>query len=119
MLRDGELDGARVLNASSVRAMTTAIDGDAAQALAWQLRTIGPAQTRLRVVGHEGEDAGATTALFIDRAAGTSVVVLANGDAFGSGDRARAAAIQSLLVDLLAAAARSAATAPTMGPSAR
>jgi CubicO group peptidase (beta-lactamase class C family) len=104
MLRDGELDGARVLSASSVRAMTTAVDGDDDQAIAWQLRIIGPAHARVRVVGHEGEDAGATTALFIDRAAGTGAVVLANGDAFTSGDGARAAAIQSLLVELLAVA---------------
>ncbi|MDB5215629.1 MAG: Beta-lactamase [Myxococcaceae bacterium] len=103
VLRDGELDGARILSASSVRAMTSAVAGDADQALAWQLRTIGPAQTR--VAGHEGEDAGATTALFLDLATGTGAVVLANGDAFASGDAARAAAIQALLADLLAAAA--------------
>ena len=65
----------------------------------------------MRVLGHEGEDAGATTALFIDRATGTGVVVLANGDAFSSGDSARAAAIQSLLVELLAAASPAPATA--------
>ncbi|MEA2749655.1 MAG: hypothetical protein QOI41_3798, partial [Myxococcales bacterium] len=52
-----------------------------------------------------GEDAGATTALFLDLATGTGAVVLANGDAFASGDAARAAAIQALLADLLAAAA--------------
>ena len=102
ILRDGELDGARILKASSVRAMTTAVDGDGDQALAWQLRTIGHAGAR--VAGHEGEDAGATTALFLDVAAGTGAIVLANGDAFASGDHARAAAIQSLLADLLAAA---------------
>jgi CubicO group peptidase (beta-lactamase class C family) len=94
ILREGELDGARVLSAASVRAMLAADAGDADQALTWQLRTIGGR----RVAGHEGEDAGATTALFLDRAAGTGVVVLANGDAFG----ARAAAIQALLSDLLA-----------------
>ena len=110
MLRDGELDGARILSASSVRVMTTAVDGDADQALAWQLRTIGNAQARMRVLGHEGEDAGATTALFIDRATGTGAVVLANGDAFSSGDSLRAAAIQSLLVELLAAASPAPAT---------
>lgn len=33
MLRDGELEGARILSASSVRVMTTAVDGDADQAL--------------------------------------------------------------------------------------
>lgn len=104
MLRDGELDGARVLSAASVRTMTTAVDGDDDQALAWQLRTMGSAHARTRVLGHEGEDAGATTALFIDRAAGIGAVVLANGDAFSSGDGARAAAIQSLLVELLGVA---------------
>jgi len=86
VLRDGELDGARILSAASVRAM---VQGDGDQALAWQLRTMGGA----RVAGHEGEDQGATTALFLDLAAGTGAVVLANGDAFGSGNEARAAAM--------------------------
>ena len=98
ILRDGELDGVRVLSPASVRAMLAADPGDADQALAWQLRTI----RGRRVAGHEGEDAGATTALFLDRGAGTAAVVLANGDAFGSGDSARAAAIEALLADLLA-----------------
>jgi hypothetical protein len=70
-------------------------------------RTIRPAQARVRVAGHEGEDAGATTALFIDRAAGIGAVVLTKGDAFSSGDSARAAAIQTLLVELLAVASLS------------
>jgi CubicO group peptidase (beta-lactamase class C family) len=97
VLRDGELDGARILSAASVRAM---LHGEGDQALAWQLRSIGGA----RVAGHEGEDAGATTALFLDLAAGTGAVVLANGDAFGSGNEARASAIQSLVADLLSTA---------------
>ena len=97
ILRDGELEGARILSAASVRAM---VHGDDEQALAWQLRSIGGA----RVAGHEGEDTGASTAFFLDLAAGTGAVVLANGDAFGSGNDARAAAIQSLVADLLAAA---------------
>jgi CubicO group peptidase (beta-lactamase class C family) len=95
ILRDGELDGARILSAASVRAM---VQGEGDQALAWQLRTIGGA----RVTGHEGEDAGATTALFLDLARGTGAIVLANGDAFGSGDKARADAVQVLLGALLA-----------------
>ena len=56
------------------------------------------------VVGHEGEDAGATTALFLDVGAGTGAVVLANGDAFASGDATRVSAIQSMLGGLLALA---------------
>jgi CubicO group peptidase (beta-lactamase class C family) len=102
MLRDGELDGARILTPTSVHAMMSAVAGDGEQALAWQLRTIGPT----RVAGHEGEDAGATTALFLDLASGTGAVVLANGDAFASEDPARAAAVQGFLGDLLGIAAR-------------
>lgn len=102
MLRGGELEGVRILTPASVHTMMSAVAGDGDQALAWQLRTIGSA----RVAGHEGEDAGATTALFLDPAAGTGAVVLANGDAFASEDPGRAAAIQTLLGDLLGIAAR-------------
>jgi CubicO group peptidase (beta-lactamase class C family) len=111
ILREGELDGARILEPSGVRAMlradalpgatddaSSASAGD--QALAWQLRTLDG----VRVVGHEGEDAGATTALFLDLRTHTAAVVLANGDAFGSGDAARAAAVQTMLAELLAQA---------------
>jgi CubicO group peptidase (beta-lactamase class C family) len=110
ILREGELDGARILGTSSVRAMLRAdalqgaTDASSAggddQALAWQLRTLGGAP----VAGHEGEDAGATTALFLDLRAHTAAVVLANGDAFGSGDAARAASVQTMLSELLALA---------------
>ncbi|GAI08999.1 unnamed protein product, partial [marine sediment metagenome] len=93
------------LSPASVRTMleTGAGDGgtnDGEQALAWQLRAIGGA----RVVGHEGEDRGASTGLFLDLVTGTGAVVLTNGDAFGSGDRARADAVQTFLADLLATA---------------
>jgi len=102
MLRDGELEGARILAPASVHTMMSAVAGDGDQALAWQLRSIGSA----RVAGHEGEDAGATTALFLDLAAGTGALVLANGDAFASEDPARAAAVQTFLGELLGIAAR-------------
>ena len=98
ILRDGELDGARILSASRVREMLRGDPHQGGQALGWQVRTIG----ERHVVGHEGEDAGATTGLFLDLAAGTGAVVLANGDAFGSGDQARAAAIQTMISELLA-----------------
>jgi CubicO group peptidase (beta-lactamase class C family) len=97
ILREGELDGTRILAPPSIRTMLSADARDGDQALAWQLRTIGGQ----RVTGHEGEDAGATTALFLDLAAGTGAVVLANGDAFVSGDRDRAGAIQGLIASLL------------------
>ncbi|MBX3193450.1 MAG: beta-lactamase family protein [Labilithrix sp.] len=105
VLRGGELDGARILEQGSVRLMLAPVAGDGAgeQALGWQIRTIGGA----RVAGHEGEDAGATTAMFLDEGAGTGALVLANGDAFGSGDPARAAAISGFLGELFAAARRS------------
>jgi hypothetical protein len=83
--------------AQPARARKTSGDDGAEQGLAWQLRTLAGA----RVVGHEGEDDGASSALFLDLEAGTAAVVLANGDAFGSGDPARAAAIQSMLASLL------------------
>jgi CubicO group peptidase (beta-lactamase class C family) len=97
MLRGGELDGARILTGATVDTMMTAVTGDPQQGLAWQLRSMGGAH----VVGHEGEDAGATTALFLDRAANSGAVVLANGDAFGSDDPSRAAAVQTFLGELL------------------
>jgi CubicO group peptidase (beta-lactamase class C family) len=52
-------------------------------------------------LGHEGEDRGVSTALFVAPAEGIGAVVLTNGDAFGSGDARRAAAIESLLIALL------------------
>lgn len=102
MLRGGELDGARVLAEASVGAMlapnaTGADDGDG---LGWQTRSIGGA----RVVGHEGEDAGASTAMFLDPKAGVGAIWLSNGDAFTSGDASRSAAIGEALATLLARA---------------
>ena len=99
ILREGELDGVRILSAASVRTMLHE-GADPDQALAWQLRTIGGR----RVVGHEGEDAGASTALYIDLAAGTGAVVLTNGDAFSSGDATRAEALGTLIDQLLTSA---------------
>jgi CubicO group peptidase (beta-lactamase class C family) len=98
ILREGrgaEPANERILSAASVRAML-----DEHEPLAWQLRSIGGA----RVLGHEGEDRGASTGLFLDLSAGTAAVVLTNGDAFGSGDRARAEAVQTFLAELLATA---------------
>lgn len=100
ILRDGELDGARILQPASVTTMLAPADDAKEEALGWQLRRMAGRN----VVGHEGEDAGASTGMFLDRASGTAVVVLANGDAFGSGDDARTKAIQDLfrsLFDLL------------------
>ncbi len=97
ILRGGELDGARVLSPETVRQMLSPQFGTNDQALGWQVRTFGTA----RVVGHEGEDRGASTALFLDVEAGTGAVVLANGDAFSGNDPARAAALASLVEELL------------------
>jgi len=66
-------------------------------ALGWQVRSFGGR----RVVGHEGEDAGASTGLYLDRASGTGAIVLANGDAFQGEDEARAAALGELVERLL------------------
>jgi CubicO group peptidase (beta-lactamase class C family) len=100
VLRGGELDGVRVLSAGSVDEMLRDHGGD--QGLAWQRRVIHGG----RVVGHEGEDAGASAGLFLDAARGAGAIVLANGDAFASGDAARAAALEDLLGELLSSAAR-------------
>ena len=98
ILRGGELDGARILSAERVHAMLRADASASDQAIGWQLRTIGGRA----VIGHEGEDAGATTGLYLDLARGTGALVLANGDAFGSGDKLRAEAIQTMISELLA-----------------
>jgi CubicO group peptidase (beta-lactamase class C family) len=73
MLSGGELDGVRLLGADHVEEMM--------HGLGWQQRRFGDHD----VVGHEGEDRGASTALFLDRARGRGIVVLANGDAFQGG----------------------------------
>jgi CubicO group peptidase (beta-lactamase class C family) len=99
ILRGGELDGARILSAAEVEAMTT--PAPPGEALGWQVRTFG----RFHVEGHEGEDRMASTGMYVDRARGAGAVVLANGDAFASGDRARARAIGELVELLLEAAA--------------
>lgn len=54
-----------------------------------------------RVVGHEGEDAGASTGLYLDRTRSRAAVVLSNGDAFSSGEPNRANAIGGLFEALL------------------
>lgn len=96
ILRDGELDGARILEAKSVETMLAPADDAKEEALGWQLRKMRGRQ----VAGHEGEDAGASTGMFLDKAAGEAAIVLANGDAFGSGDDTRTKAIQDLFAGL-------------------
>lgn len=95
MLRDGELDGARVLPSEAVDVMLRpAFAGAPNESLGWQSRTFKD----IHVLGHEGEDDGASTALYIDRARGVGAVVLSNGDAF---HRGRAAPFATLIEDLL------------------
>ncbi len=103
ILRGGELDGARILPRERTLEMLRA--RPPGEALGWQVRAFG----RFRVEGHEGEDAAASTGLYVDRTIGAGAVVLANGDAFASGDRARARAIGDLVEALLDAAASRAA----------
>lgn len=90
LLGGGELDGVRILRAESLAVL---LDGE----LGFQRRTLGGRA----VVGHEGEDAGASTGLYVDRARGVGAAVLANGDAFASGDPARARALERLVAELL------------------
>jgi CubicO group peptidase (beta-lactamase class C family) len=108
ILRRGELDGVRILSRASVEAMLRVQLPDAApdNALGWQVRTFGGR----RVLGHEGEDAGASTGLYLDMESGAGAVVLANGDAFQSDEKERATALGDLLETLLEAARTSAAT---------
>jgi CubicO group peptidase (beta-lactamase class C family) len=108
VLRGGELDGARILSQASVDEMFRVQLPDAApdDALGWQVRTIGGH----RVVGHEGEDAGASTGMFVDIASGVGALFLANGDAFQSDAKERATALGELL-EMLLATARSSASA--------
>src|SRR5690606_154784 len=56
VLRGGELDGARILSERSVDEM---LEGS----LGWQETKIG----KYALVGHEGEDARASTGLYLDR----------------------------------------------------
>jgi CubicO group peptidase (beta-lactamase class C family) len=65
--------------------------------LGWQKRRIGGRS----VVGHEGEDVVTSAGLFLDRAAGTGALVLADGDAFSSDDPARAQALEDMLAELI------------------
>jgi CubicO group peptidase (beta-lactamase class C family) len=95
----GALDRVRVLEETSVRSMLEPVPlptGGAA-ALGWQRFELeGRA-----VLGHEGEDDGASAVMAVDPERHAGAVVLANGDAFSSGDRKRAGAISDFLARLL------------------
>lgn len=95
----GAVDGVRVVDARAVDEMLrpqAGREGDG-EGLGAQLRRIGARA----VVGHEGEDEGASTGLYVDLRTGVVAVVLANGDAFASGDATRARAIGALFESLL------------------
>lgn len=72
------------------------------QGLGFQRRTIGGRE----VLGHEGEDVSASSAFYVAPAIGRAVTVLANGDAFASGDDDRIRAIGDLVAALLEAPLR-------------
>lgn len=95
ILRGGELDGTRILPESAVDEMLR-------DSLGWQHTKIGA----YALTGHEGEDKRASTGFYIERARGIGALALANGDAFSSGDKRRAAAIADLLDTLLTTAVR-------------
>jgi CubicO group peptidase (beta-lactamase class C family) len=102
IVRGGELDGVRILRTETVAEMLhVPFDAAPDDALGFQVRTFGGA----RVFGHEGEDVGASTGLYIDLAAHTGAVVLANGDAFHSEDPVRTKALGDLVEKLLRHAA--------------
>jgi CubicO group peptidase (beta-lactamase class C family) len=96
ILRGGELDGTRILAESAVDEMLR-------DSLGWQHTTIGVHA----LTGHEGEDKRASTGFYLDRGKGIGALALANGDAFASGNKQRAAAIADLLDALLTTAVRS------------
>jgi CubicO group peptidase (beta-lactamase class C family) len=96
ILRGGELDGTRILPESAVDEMLR-------DSIGWQHTKIGA----YALTGHEGEDKRASTGFYLDRTRGIGALALANGDAFSSGNKQRAAAIADLLDVLLAAAVRS------------
>jgi CubicO group peptidase (beta-lactamase class C family) len=100
----GARGGARILRSESLDAMLRPHfpELSPSQGLVLQRVEIGG-----RVVwGHEGEDEGATTMAFFDPKTGAGAVVLANGDAFASGDADRAKAMQEILAALLDEASR-------------
>lgn len=95
----GALADARILRPESMAAMLRAEVPalEPSQGLVFQR-----AELDGRILwGHEGEDEGATTMAFFDPERGTGAVVLANGDAFASGNEERAAAMRDLLRDAL------------------
>lgn len=96
ILRGGELDGTRILPESAVDEMLR-------DSLGWQHTKIGAHA----LTGHEGEDKRASTGFYLERTKGVGALALANGDAFSSGNKQRAAAIADLLDALLSAAVRS------------
>lgn len=96
ILRGGELDGTRILPEASVDEMLR-------DSLGWQHTKIGAHS----LTGHEGEDKNASTGFYVDRTRGIGALALANGNAFSSGNKQRAAAIADLLDALLTTAIRS------------
>lgn len=90
LLASIERGGDPILSRASVDAMLDA-------KLGWQSIDLAGRE----VLGHEGEDRAASTAMFFDPKTKNGAVILTNGDAFASGDPARARALQDLLADLL------------------
>lgn len=79
LLRDGELDGVQILTTASVREMTAADfdDGeDGGVGLGW----FTPSSLPQGWGGHDGGEAGALSALYLDPIRGVGVLYLANGD---------------------------------------
>lgn len=95
----GWLDDFRALSDGAMAEMFTVqktAEGPG-HALGWQSFEVDG----MKVVGHEGEDDGVSAVMALDRTRRVGAVVLANGDAFSSGDPNRAAAITELLASLL------------------
>lgn len=99
LLGGGTYDGARVLDEESVRTLLAISEFPLGQkgALGFQVMRVGGAE----VLGHEGEDDGASSVMALDVARRRAAVVLTNGDAFSSNDGSRAAALTELLRGML------------------
>ena len=94
LLRDGELDGVRVLTAPSLQEMTMA-DLDDGEGGGVGLGWFTSSELPQGWGGHDGGEAGALSALYLHRAQGVGVLYLANGD--GEDDDARTAFEATLL----------------------
>ena len=102
-MNDGELEGMRILKASTVQEMRRVQfpDLDEDQGLIWYYTSYGSFD---RVLGHDGEDDGTSSMMFYDPATQTGALLVANG--IWADDDENQPGADRLLADLLSAAQR-------------